>query len=150
MAIALRAIRQLKGIRNDELMGAISQPFLSQLEQAKSLPSLPVLVKIADALGIHPLALIALVLGVRDQEAPEHELQRALEDLRSFQEAGGFKLMNEQQNDGTVKRRARGTKANAENVQAVLKLKKLGKNQLEVAQALGLPRTTVHRYWSKE
>ncbi|MCI0911813.1 helix-turn-helix domain-containing protein [Pseudomonas putida] len=150
MAIALRAIRQLKGVRNDALMGTISQPFLSQLEQAKTLPSLPVLVKIAHGLGIHPLALFALVLGMSDQKVPEDELQLALGDLRIFHEAGGYQLIEEQKTDGSVKKRARGTKANAENVEAVLRLKKLGKTQLEVSRELGLPRTTVHRYWSKE
>lgn len=150
IAIVLRAIRQLKGARYDALMGAISQNNLSLLEQGKTLATLPTLLKIADSLDIHPLALLAVALGLRNQNTPEYELNLALEDVHRFFDEGGLQVMEQQQQDGSLKKRARGTKANSENVEAVMKLKKLGKTQTEVARDLGLPLTTVHRYWRRE
>jgi hypothetical protein len=41
------------------------------------------------------------------------------------------------------------TKADAERVSAVQTLKQQGKTQAEAARELGLPTSTVHRYWSK-
>ncbi|MFJ4392449.1 helix-turn-helix domain-containing protein [Pseudomonas soli] len=149
IAIALRAIRQLKGARYDALMGAISQNNLSLLEQGKTLATLPTLLKIADSLNMHPLALLALALGLRNQSTAEYELNLALKDMQRFYNEGGLLVMEQQQQDGSLKKRTRGTKANAENVEAVMKLKALGKTQTEVAKHLGLPLTTVHRYWRK-
>lgn len=67
----------------------------------------------------------------------------------SFIESGGFKTMEDQIQDGALKKRARGTRANAEQVCAVIDLKKQGMTQAEAARELGLPKSTVQRYWQK-
>ncbi|WP_426204028.1 helix-turn-helix domain-containing protein [Pseudomonas sp. TWP3-1] len=150
IAITLRAVRELKGVRPDALAGTISQNNLSMIEQGKTLATLSTLIKVAECLDMHILSLLALALAQRTHDTPEHELQKALEDVRRFRDDGGLHTMEHQKQDGELKKRARGTKANVENVQAVLKLKELGKTQKETARELGLPPTTVHRYWTKE
>ncbi|MGV8865105.1 MAG: helix-turn-helix domain-containing protein [Pseudomonas sp.] len=149
LAITLRTIRQMKGIGYDALAGIISQSNLSLLEQGKIQATLPTLVKIADTLDISLLTLMALCLAIRDKEAPERELQNAQKELHSFIESGGFKIMEHQIQDGALKKRARGTQANAQRVSAVTDLKKQGMTQAEAARELGLPASTVQRYWQR-
>ena len=137
LAITLRTIRQLKGLGYEALAGTISQSNLSLLEQGKIQATLPTLVKVADTLGINLLTLMALCLAIRDKESPECELQKAQKELLFFIESGGLKIMEDQMQDGALKKRARGTRANAQSVSAVIDLKKQGKTQAEAARELG-------------
>jgi len=150
LAITLRTIRQLKGLSYEALAGTISQSNLSLLEQGKIQATLPTLVKVADTLGINFLTLMALCLAIRDKESPECVLQKAQKELLCFIESGGLKIMEDQIQDGALKKRGRGTRANAQSVSAVIDLKKQGKTQAEAARELGLPTSTVQRYWQKD
>lgn len=149
LAITLRAVRELKGARYDALAGTISQSNLSLLEQGKIQASLPTLLKLADTLDMSLLTILALCLAIRDQNRPEEELEKAMSEVRSFVESGGLLLMEDQIQDGTLRKRTRGTKADAGRVAAVSEMKHQGKTQAETARALGLPKSTVQRYWLK-
>lgn len=63
---------------------------------------------------------------------------------------GGLKILEDQMQDGALKKRGRGTRANAQSVSAVINLKKQGKTQAEAARELGLSTSTVQRYWQKD
>lgn len=150
LAITLRTIRKLKGLGYEALAGTISQSNLSLLEQGKIQATLPTLVKVAETLGINLLTLMALCLAIRDKESPESELKKAQKELLCFIESGGLNIMEDQMQDGALKKRGRGTRANAQSVSAVINLRKQGKTQAEAARELGLPTSTVQRYWQKD
>lgn len=149
LAVTLRAIRQMKGLGYEALAGTISQSNLSLLEQGKIQATLPTLVKIAETLDINLLTLLALCLAIRDKEAPEHLIKNAQKELQGFIESGGLKMMEDQIEDGALKKRSRGTRADSQRVSAVVELKKQGLTQAEAARELGLPTSTVQRYWQK-
>ena len=150
LAITLRTIRKLKGLGYEALAGTISQSNLSLLEQGKIQATLPTLVKVAETLGINLLTLMALCLAIRDKESPESELKKAQKELLCFIESGGLNIMEDQMQDGALKKRGRGTRANAQSVSAVINLRKQGKPQAAAARELGLPTSTVQRYWQKD
>lgn len=149
LAITLRAIRRMKGMGYEALAGTISQSNLSLLEQGKIQATLPTLLKIADTLDVSLLTIMALCLAIRDQKTPERELLDAQAELRNFIESGGLDLMKDQTQDGVLKKRERGIRANAERISAVIDLKRQGMTQAETARALGLPKSTVQRYWQE-
>jgi len=149
LAITLRAIRRMKGKGYESLAGTISQSNLSLLEQGKIQATLPTLLKIADTLDVSLLTIMALCLSIRDQKTPERELQDAQAELQSFIESGGLQIMEAQTQDGVLKKRERGIRANAQRVSAVIDLKRQGMTQAETARALGLPKSTVQRYWQE-
>ena len=150
LAVTLRAIRQMKGLGYEALAGTISQSNLSLLEQGKIQATLPTHDKVAETLGINLLTLMALCLAIRDKESPECELKKAQKELLCFIESGGLKILEDQMQDGALKKRGRGTRANAQSVSAVINLKKQGKTQAEAARELGLSTSTVQRYWQKD
>lgn len=150
LAITLRTIRKLIGLGYEALAGTISPSNLSLLEQGKIQATLPTLVKVAETLGINLLTLMALCLAIRDKESPESELKKAQKELLCFIESGGLNIMEDQMQDGALKKRGRGTRANAQSVSAVISLRKQGKTQAEAARELGLPTSTVQRYWQKD
>ena len=150
LAITLRTIRKLKGLGYEALAGTISQSNLSLLEQGKIQATLPTLVKVAETLGINLLTLMALCLAIRDKESPESELKKAQKELLCFIESGGLNIMEDQMQDGALKKRGRGTRANAQSVSAVRRLRKPGETQADAARDLGLPTSTVQRYWQKD
>lgn len=149
LAITLRAIRRLKGMGYESLGGTISQSNLSLLEQGKVQATLPTLLKIADSLDVSLLTVMALCLAIRDHKTPERELLDAQAELQSFMAAGGLELMEAQTQDGVLKKRERGIRANAQRVSAVIDLKRQGMTQAEAARMLGLPKSTVQRYWQE-
>jgi transcriptional regulator with XRE-family HTH domain len=149
LAITLRAIRRMKGMGYESLAGTISQSNLSLLEQGKIQATLPTLLKIADTLDVSLLTIMALCLAIRDHKTPERELLDAQVELQSFMESGGLELMEAQTQDGVLKKRERGIRANVERISAVIDLKRQGMTQAETARALGLPKSTVQRYWQE-
>ncbi|WP_405124437.1 helix-turn-helix domain-containing protein [Pseudomonas alloputida] len=150
LAITLRAIRRMKGMGYESLAGTISQSNLSLLEQGKIQATLPTLLKIADTLDVSLLTIMALCLAIRDHKTPERELLDAQAELQSFMESGGLELMEAQTQDGVLKKRERGIRANAERISAVIDLKRQGMTQAETARELGLPKSTVQRYWQED
>lgn len=149
LAITLRAIRRMKGMGYEALAGTISQSNLSLLEQGKIQATLPTLLKIADTLDVSLLTIMALCLAIRDHKTPEGELLDAQAELQRFMESGGLELMEAQTEDGALKKRERGIRANAERISAVIDLKRQGMTQAETARALGLPKSSVQRYWQE-
>jgi len=149
LAATLRVIRQLKGARYEAISGAISPKHLSMIERGDAQATIPTLLKLSESLGISVLTLLGLCLAVRDQKSPEMELERAQHELKELVTLGALEIIKENLPGGALVKRARGTKADAERVTAVQTLKQQGKTQAEVARELGLPTSTVHRYWSK-
>ncbi|WP_256592084.1 helix-turn-helix domain-containing protein [Pseudomonas sp. CC120222-01a] len=150
LAIAIRAVRQMKGLSFEAMSGAATQNSLSLIEGAKIHPSLPTLLKLAQSLDISVLTLLALSLGVRDGNSPKDQLHSALKEVENFIKADGLLLIEGQIKNGVMVKRPRGTTADAERVQAVLDLKRQGKTQAAIARELGLPPTTVRRYWLRD
>lgn len=104
---AIRIVREAKGMRLSALagVGGISVPFLSLVENGDRQPSLAVLRRLADGLGIPPEVLIILAqppdgrLESGDQES--QSLVAAIQKMLSVEEELKSRLAPEAKTDET-------------------------------------------------
>ncbi|HBN8638012.1 helix-turn-helix domain-containing protein [Pseudomonas aeruginosa] len=83
--MALRQIRLAKGLAQEDLMKAeISQSYLSQLEQGVRGASLAQTEKLASAMGVHPLMLLAKCYAIKGSEDASGLLHQIAVDLEEI------------------------------------------------------------------
>lgn len=143
----LRAVRQLRGMSYDNMKDVSANSTISLLERAESAVTVGKLSEIAEALDFDFIAFMALCVAIQREESPLSVLADAYGQIQVFQEAGGQELITAQIDGKSLSRRSRGKPSKKDNLVAVQKLKAAGKSQAEAVRQLGLPRSTVHRYW---
>lgn len=149
LAGAIRALRQQRQLRHEDLSDVSVKSKLSALERGETSITLEKFESLAEALDIEPLALFAICLSVR-RDAPYSSLvESASEQLRAFDQAGGMELLAEQFADDAVAYRKPGKPQNKVNEEKIRKLKQQGMGQTQVARETGLALSTVHRYWKR-
>ncbi|WP_397453646.1 helix-turn-helix domain-containing protein [Pseudomonas sp. NA-150] len=149
IAATIRVIRRLRGLGYEDLAEASAQANIGLLEQGKTNITLDKLVKLSNALDFDPITLLAICIALDKNETPDESLKRALTQLDAFQAAGGMEAVHEQFDGEILLKRSRGKPANTQSAAAVLALKAQGLSQAEVIRELGLPKSTVQRYWQK-
>ncbi|ANY86214.1 helix-turn-helix protein [Pseudomonas putida] len=142
-ASALRLVRVSRQLNQKDLGGQIASSHISQLEAGKTSPTLKLSVELAGALGVEPVALLAIALAAERGVTPNQLLALATADLEKLQLLDAVPPAEPGAIDAPHPTTARANKANAE----VQRLKAQGMSRLEVAQELGLSKTTVQRYW---
>lgn len=147
IAGAIRAIRTIRGLDYGALADVSVKTTIGNLEQAKHSITLEKLTELSKALQFDPVALIALCVAFQNGEPTDTTLKRARAQLDAFKAEGGEKVFHSQFVGKELKRRSPGKPGNTENAEAVRELKASGLSQAEVAQRLGMARSTVHRYW---
>jgi transcriptional regulator with XRE-family HTH domain len=150
IAGAIRAIRTTRGLDYGDLAEVSAKANIGKLEQGKSSITLEKLIEFSDALQFDPVALLAICLATQKDEHYALTLTRARDQLDAFQAEGGVELLRSQFVGKDLKQRSPGKPGNIKNAEAVRDLKALGLSQAEIAQRLGLARSTVYRYWQKE
>ena len=85
---ALRQLRALRGLTQEDMLMATSRRHMSRVEQGHQIPSVRVIEALAESLQIHPLTLIAAAYCVNLDEASiklycicdQLDLQRMVQD----------------------------------------------------------------------
>ncbi len=147
---ALRAIRQQRELGYEELNESTFRTSLSLIERGKSNLTIDKLSSLAKALDFDLVAFMAICVALENGHQPGESLAAAQRELDRFQAAGGFKLLDQQMEDGKLISRSKGKPANTENRSAVLALKAEGKTQAEIRRLLRLPKSTVSQYWHSD
>jgi len=147
IAATLRAVRQQRGLGYEELNETAFRTSVSSIERGKSKLTVEKLSSLATALDFDVLAFVALCIALERGQTPDDALANAQHELDKFKAAGGLALLHEQMRDGELVSRSQGKPANAENKNAVLRLKAEGKTQSEIRRLLGLSKSTVSQYW---
>lgn len=140
-AAALKFIRLHRGLLQQDLSGVISQSHISQLEAAKTSPTLEATQQIAEAIAVHPLSLNALVYATHSSVTPRELLRHVEAELESLGLLDSTIPDELMASDHPVSQKSALTR---EQVQA---MKAKGLRQMDVVHALGLARSTVSRHW---
>ncbi|MBD8828545.1 helix-turn-helix domain-containing protein [Pseudomonas sp. CFBP 13602] len=150
LAASLRAIRKQRGVGHRKLKGETFRTTLALLERGETDITIGKLAEIAEALDFDIVALLALCVSLQRGESFETALACAHNRLASFATSGGLDLVQAQLEGNQLAKRPLGYPLKAQNREAVLTLKAQGKTRAETAAALGIPYTSVRRYWSSD
>lgn len=149
LAGAIRALRQQRQLRHEDLSEASVKSKLSALERGETSITLEKFESLAEALEIEPLALFAMCLSVRRDVPYPSLIESATEQLRAFDQDGGMELLAQQFADGAVAYRKPGKPQNKGNEEKIRKLKLQGLGVTQISRETGLALSTVHRYWKR-
>lgn len=142
-AAVLRLLRTLKGMSQEDLAGSVTQANVSSLELAKSSATVETSAKLADALGVAPITLLALVLANNERHSARDALLASLNELDSL--GIGDSPLPPVTQPFQPKRELDAQKKLA----AVQDLKSRGYTQAESARELGIPESTLRRLWHR-
>lgn len=85
LAAVIRSVRGSLGLTQEGMAQATSRTYLTKIESAQSSPTLDKFIELAAALELSPVALMALVLGTRDEQPSADLLAQAREELEALQ-----------------------------------------------------------------
>lgn len=146
----LRTLRVLRKARYADLSDALSRRKISALENGEVSVTLERFDEIADSLDLGGVAMHALAIATATGQSYQDVLLQAGAQLQKLESEGALQKLDAQfDQEGKLVERSRGKPLNSANEQAVLDCKAKGFNQLEVAEQLGIPLTSVRRYWAK-
>lgn len=142
-AAVLRLLRVNRGMTQQDLSGSVTQAHISSLELAKSSATVETSAKLAEALKVDPLTLLALVIASDGNRSAREALQASLDELDSLG-LGDCPLPPVAQ----PYKPARELEAQRK-LQAVQDLKSRGFTQTEAARELEMPASTLRRLWHR-
>lgn len=142
-AAVLQLLRTRRGLSQHDIAATVTQSHISQLEALKTSATLEVNQELASALRLNPVSLLALVQSAYEQKSPREILQTALLEL------DGIALLDEHLPKNPKKMRSPQIDEAEKKWEAVQALKAKGHSQAEVMRMLGIPRSSVGRYWYK-
>jgi transcriptional regulator with XRE-family HTH domain len=139
-AAALQHLRAHHGFSQQEVANKIDQSYVSRLEAAQASVTLEVSEELAEALQVHPMALLALVYSSKTGMSPMKVLQDALAEVEV--------LGMSQVHIPTAPSKLESPQAieAAERSQEISSLLAEGKSQAEIARLLGVARSTISRH----
>jgi transcriptional regulator with XRE-family HTH domain len=84
-SIALRKLRNAKGMSQEDFSDVCSQVYMSQLEGGKKSPTLGMVESLAKEMHIHPLTLLLKTYAEQDpNSSPEQLLAKTLQELKQL------------------------------------------------------------------
>lgn len=150
IAAVLRTLRNRQGARYQDLSDVSGQANLSRLEQGKNQITFAKLARLADALEFDILALTALAVSLERKSSPLDALTQAHTQIEAFIAQGGLDTLRKHfDGDEGLVLRGRGKPSDPNRIAKVLELKAQGLSKSEVSRELGIPESTVRRYWLK-
>ncbi|WLI30581.1 helix-turn-helix transcriptional regulator [Pseudomonas rhodesiae] len=149
LAAVVRAVRGNLGFTQENLAHAASRTYLSKIENAESSPTIDKFVELAEALGMSPLAFMALILSTRDKTPSSALLAEAAEELKELQKrVSDADIAAHLAGIDLVKRPA-ARPVNLLKLKKVLECKEIGLSKAETARRLGISRSTVGFLWER-
>ena len=146
LAIVLRALRNARELPQERLPSSRSYAFALESGKSKNV-SLGKLRELSKSLEITPLALMVLCESIEKEQDPLVVLSKLKEEIRQLRSLGlENKIREEQQSSSLVsKTKAREIADSKRN--AVKRLKEEGESRKEAAEALGISKSSVQRFW---
>lgn len=143
-AATLQWLRLRRGLSQADFKKQPDQAHISRLEASKTSATVDLTADLAQYLGLKPLSFLTLVASVHEGKTARAALDEVLAELL---ELG---VLDEILPNEAETLTAPQTAAAAEKLKAVQELKKAGLSRAEVSLRLGMPKTTVRRFWNAE
>ena len=140
-AAVVQLLRTQKGLSQAGLSGSVTQTHVSELEQGKSSATVDMSARLALALNVEPITLLALAVASHEKRSMREVLLAALSEAESLGLADTL-LPTEPQ----VMAPSRVVEAKRKWL-TVQELKAKGLSQSEAAKHLGVPESTLRRLW---
>lgn len=140
-AAVIQLLRTRKGLSQAKLAGSITQAHVSELELGRSSATIEMSARLASALKVEPITLLALAAASHEKCTVREALLAALAEAESLGLAD-TPLPTEPQ----VMAPSRVLEAKRKWL-AVQELKAKGLSQSEAAKHLGVPESTLRRLW---
>ena len=146
LAVVLRALRKTRELTQERLPSSRSYAFALEAGTPKNV-SLDKLRELSKSLGITPLALMVLCESIDSEQDALDVIGKLKEELRHLRSIGlEEKIRKEQQGSSLVSKAKAREMADTKRL-AVKRLKEEGKSRKEVAEALGISKSSVQRFW---
>ncbi|KAA8552460.1 MULTISPECIES: helix-turn-helix domain-containing protein [Pseudomonas] len=146
LAVVLRALRKTRELTQERLPSSRSYAFALEAGTPKNI-SLGKLRELSRSLEITPLALMVLCESIESEQDSLDVIDKLKEELRHLSLLGlDEKIRKEQQSSSLVSKAKAREIADSRRL-AVKRLKEEGKSRKEVAEALGLSKSSVQRFW---
>lgn len=146
LAVVLRALRKTRELTQERLPSSRSYAFALEAGTPKNI-SLGKLRELSRSLEITPLALLVLCESIESEQDSLDVIDKLKEELRHLSLLGlDEKIRMEQQSSSLVSKAKAREIAESKRL-AVKRLKEEGKSRKEVAEVLGLSKSSVQRFW---
>ncbi|SEE73233.1 helix-turn-helix domain-containing protein [Pseudomonas coleopterorum] len=137
----LQLLRTRKGLTQSDISKTVAQSHVSQLETAKTSPTVEVISDLASALDIQPMSLLALAHASHKRKTAREMLMESIAELHELELADApLPLKSELIVTPAMVEATRKRKA-------VEELKARGLTQAEAAKELGMAESTLRRHW---
>lgn len=150
LAAVLRVIRRSRGLKAEDFSALIDPTHVNNLENGKVSVTLETLQSVSSVLDFRAISLLVLATSVREKVSPNDLLAEVKREIRAFSSAKAMAEFASQIENGELVRRPSGAQVSQEKLAAVRECKIAGMTQRETVVKLGLPASTVQRYWHKE
>ncbi|MCF5652389.1 helix-turn-helix domain-containing protein [Pseudomonas syringae] len=142
-AATLQWLRVRRGLSQAELQTQTDQAHISRLEASTTSASVDLSADLAQALGLKPLSFLTLVAAAHDGKTARAALIDTLTELEQLGVLDDV-LPGEPRKLTPPRKLAAAVK-----LKAIRELKEAGLSQSEVCRQLGLPSSTVGRFWHR-
>lgn len=149
LAAVLRVLRRARERKAEHFSEGINPTHVANLENGKVSVTLDTLEAVANVLNVKPVTLLVLSTALRNDVRSDSVLREIELELKELASLGVVGALSNEFEDGKLRSRPSGAQVSHERLDAVLACKASGLSQKETAQKLGIPSSTVQRYWQK-
>ncbi|WP_447802013.1 helix-turn-helix domain-containing protein [Pseudomonas serbica] len=146
LAVVLRALRNTRALTQERL--PISRSYAFALESGKSKISLAKLSEISKSLDITPLALLVMCECIENEQDFLDVLHKLKEEIRHLRSLGLEQKIHEELLNSSLVSKTEAREIAESKKYAVRRLKEEGKSRRDVAEALGISKSSVQRFWN--
>ena len=150
LAAVLRVLRRARGLKAEDFSSCIDPTHVNNLENAKVSVTLDTLDSVASVLDLKAVSLLLLATSLREHIAPGQLLEELKAEIDSVVALGVVADFESQIENDRLVSRPSGAQVSEERLAAVRACKASGMTQRDTAVKLGMPASTVQRYWHKK
>lgn len=148
LAAVLRLTRTAQGLSQETFHGRVEARHISNIENAKSSPTLATLEELASALGIDLVAILAAASAFEKGLDLKEYLRYLAAEAGRLESLGVLEKIDGEFEAGKLVTAHPRVRSSSLNKTAVLKCRATGMTQKETVEALGLGKATVSRIWN--